>query len=378
MTKQISTKQFVALLFLMAIAMKMFLLPALMLRVVGKDSYLVMLAYIVVESLSLVCLLITAMRNPDKTLFDILSDAFGRIISRVIVTLFALFCFLRCVLMISELKMFFTTTMYEQMNWVIMTIPLMVLLFAFSVRTLRSIGRTSELLLPIILVSTLLLSTLLLGDMNLSALLPVLENGLKPVVKGIVTFPMWYGDTAVLLLVLGNVKISKGFVAWSFVGKAVASVLTLLFSSTLFATYANISTLIDYGNNVSNMTQFSLGSQDYGRFDLLFYCVWLFSVFISLALVFRALTRSVEFVIAKKRHTIVSAVCVIVLYIVSAFVLRNENTVYNVMTTWIKYLAYPVAALLPFVVLLAALIKYKPNYHRNGGENGAESNKKEE
>ena len=40
--KQVSIKQFVAIQFLVALAVKMFMLPALMLRIVGKDSYIVM------------------------------------------------------------------------------------------------------------------------------------------------------------------------------------------------------------------------------------------------------------------------------------------------------------------------------------------------
>ena len=38
--KQVSIKQFVAIQFLVALAVKMFMLPALMLRIVGKDSYI--------------------------------------------------------------------------------------------------------------------------------------------------------------------------------------------------------------------------------------------------------------------------------------------------------------------------------------------------
>ena len=156
--KQISTKQFASMLFLTAIAMKMFLLPALILRTVGKDGYLVMLFYIALEFISLTLLILIAVRNPDKTLFEILRECLGRVVSCIVVAFIAIFALLRCVLMISELKMFFTMTMYEQMNWTIMLLPLVALLIAFSFRPLRSTGRVSELLLPIILISSLVLS----------------------------------------------------------------------------------------------------------------------------------------------------------------------------------------------------------------------------
>jgi hypothetical protein len=201
--------------------------------------------------------------------------------------------------------------------------------------------------------------------MDLSQLLPFGEGGTKPILEGLMTFPMWFGDTAFLLLTLGKIKLSRGVVIGSMLTKLIASILIMLFSCTLFATYSNISTLIDYGNNVSNMTQFSLGSQDYGRFDLLFYCVWLFSVFIALAMVFRALTRSVEYVIGKtsRNHLLVTTIVAIILYITITFVLKNENTVYEFMTSAIKYVVYFPTVMLPTITLISSVIKYKPNRH---------------
>lgn len=76
--KQVSTRQFVVVQFLVALAVKMFMLPALMLRVVGKDSYIVMLAWIAFEFVDLTFVVLLARRNPDKTMYEILTDAFGK------------------------------------------------------------------------------------------------------------------------------------------------------------------------------------------------------------------------------------------------------------------------------------------------------------
>ena len=89
--KQVSTRQFVVVQFLVALAVKMFMLPALMLRVVGKDSYIVMLAWIAFEFVDLTFVVLLARRNPDKTMYEILTDAFGKVVSRVIVAMFTLF-----------------------------------------------------------------------------------------------------------------------------------------------------------------------------------------------------------------------------------------------------------------------------------------------
>ena len=83
--KQVSTRQFVVVQFLMALAVKMFMLPALMLRVVGKDSYIVMLAWIAFEFIDLTFVLLLARRidNDDRTHFAVMDvaavrNAYGR------------------------------------------------------------------------------------------------------------------------------------------------------------------------------------------------------------------------------------------------------------------------------------------------------------
>lgn len=360
--KQVSTRQFVVVQFLVALAVKMFMLPALMLRVVGKDSYIVMLMWIAFEFVDLTFVVLLARRNPDKTMYEILTDAFGKVVSRVIVAMFTLFVCAKGLLVLGELKTFFVVTMYADINWVVMLIPLMALLCAFGIRSLRSIGRTAELITPVIVVSTLVLSGLLLGDIEFANLLPVMENGFAPIKKGMLTFPMWFGDVSFLLMFLGNIKINRGFIWKSYLSKLVATALVMLFSVTLFSTYANVSTLIDYGNNVSNMTQLSMGAQDNGRFDLMFYCIWLFTVFLKLALIFYFFTRNLGFIVGTRNNYLTSPICAAVWYAVSTFVLRNENVSYLFFTSAVKYALCPVAFVMPMLLYITALLKYRPNY----------------
>ena len=374
--KQVSIKQFVAIQFLVALAVKMFMLPALMLRIVGKDSYIVMGIWIAFEFISLTFFLITAKRNPDKTIYDILSETLGKVVSRIVVVLFSSFFVLKAILIISEIKMFFSVTMYAEIGWAIMIIPLLVLLASFAIRSLRAMGRTAEIILPIVLISTLVLTGLLIGDMQGDNLMPVLENGFAPVAEGLITFPVWFGDITFLLIFLGNVKLGKGFVLATMISKLFASLLVMFFSTMLFATYANMGTLIDYGNNVSNMTQFSLGAHDYGRFDLLFYCVWMLSVFMKLALIFYFLTRNVSFVINSRHNYVIAVSCAVALYVISEFFLENENTVFLVCTGVMKYIVCPPAFIMPGLLLLLSVIKYKPNYHTPKLLNGKEIKEK--
>lgn len=375
--KQISTKQFVCVQFLIAIAIKMFLLPALMLRVVGKDSAIVMAIWIAVEFVNLGFILFIACRNPDKTMYDMLLDAFGKVGSRIAVGIISLFALAKSVLILSEIKMFFSVTLFDEINWKIMIIPILVLMTAFSLRSLRSFGRVAEIITPFVIIGALALAYLIADDFTAKNLLPVLSDGFAPVAEGLVTFPMWFGDITFLVMFLGNIKINRGFIIGSLVTKFVATAFVMLFSCTLFSTYANISTLIDYGHNLSNMTQFSFGAQTYGRFDLLFYCVWLLSVFLKLAAVFYFLTRNVGFIVRSRNNYVTGISCAAILYVLGEFVLSNENVVYAFFTGAVKYVTFPAAIILPLALLVICLIKYRPNYRKKDKKERKEERKNE-
>lgn len=361
----ISSKQFVVLLFLVTLAIKMFMLPSLILRTVGKDGYLVIVAYTLFEFVGLGLLLAAVVRNPDKTLFDILSAATGKVVSRIIVTFIIAFALVKATIVISEIKMFFAVIMYRDINWAILAVPLFAVLTAMSVRPLRSIGRTAELVFPVVALSTFILAALLFGDIRPENLLPVMPEGAGKVADGVGKFAMWFGDTTFLALFLGRVKVSRKLVAGAFIAKLVASLIVIFFTVVLFASYANVSTLIDYGNNVSNMTQLSLGSQDYGRFDLLFYCVWIFSVFLKLGIVFCLITQSVSFLFSTDRKYLVSIIMAAVVFVITTFFIKNEEVSYLFATGAVRYFVFPAGYLTPAIAFACGRIAYKPN--RFGG-----------
>lgn len=357
----ISSKQFIVVLFLVTLAIKMFMLPSLVLRIVGKDGYLVIVAYTLFEFLGLGLLLATMLRNPDKTLFDILSDATGKVISRVIVVFLIAFAIVKATIIINEIKMFFAVIMYRDINWAILAVPLFAVMIAVAVRPLRTVGRTAELVLPVVAISTFILAALLFGDIRVENLLPVMPDGAGEVADGIKRFCMWFGDTTFLTVFLGRVKVSKKLVAGAFIAKAIASVIVLFFTVVLFASYANVSSLIDYGNNVSNMTQLSLGSQDYGRFDLLFYCVWIFSVFLKLGIVFCLITQSASFLFSTDRKYLVSIASAAVVFVITTFFIKNEEISYIFATGMIRYFCFPIGYFMPLVTFVCGRAAYKPN-----------------
>lgn len=376
-THQITSTQFSFFAFICGMAIKMFMLPALMLKVSGRDSVIVMSFYLIIELVNVLFLVLTVKRNPDKTFYEILSSAIGKIGAKIIVVYFTCFLLLKLLLMLSEVKVFFSVSVYERISWDIMIIPLLALCIGFASKPLTSLARTAELFMPLIIISTVLLSLLLSAKVPIANILPLFANGFSSVVEGTLTFPVWFGDVSLLLICLGRVKLSKHVVLKVMLFRVLSVIFVLVFSVIMFATYADITDLIDYGHNVSSMTQYSLGSHDYGRFDYIIYCFWMLAVIIKIMLNFFTVTENVRYVIGKNGRYIIPILTSLAVYVLTTFVLKNENAMYQVGTSVLRFIFMPAEFLLPFIVFVLALIKTnKGNKSKNKERESEETREK--
>lgn len=364
MKKQLTSSQFYIFVFICGMAIKMFMLPALLLKISGRESIIVVAFYLLVEFVCLLFLILTITKNPDKTLYQILTESIGKIMSRVVIVLFSLMLLLKLLLLLSEVKIFFSVSVYERISWEIMLIPLLVLCVAYATKPLTTLGRSAQIFMPLIVISTIILSLLLIAKVPLDNILPLFSQGLKTTRDGIFTFPFWFGDVSLLLVCLGNVKLSKHFVLKSLTARLLSSVLVLTFSIIMFSTYADITDLIDYGHNVSSMTQYSLGSHDYGRFDYIIYCFWMLAVVIKILLTFFVICQNIRFIANKNSTFIIPIILLVVVYVLTTFVIKNENAVYQIATGFVRFIFLPIQFLLPLFVFLLSLKRAK-------GENNA-------
>lgn len=359
MEKQVTSRQFVLIVFMIGMAVKMFMVPALILQVSGRDSYIPLSFYLIVEIFCLFCILFAMKKNPNKTFYEYMTDGFGKIFAKILVGFFAVYLIFKLTLIISETKIFFTVSVFENISWPIYVIPLLGLLGMIALKSLRGIGRVVEIFTPYIFISLLVLGILIVTNIDFSNLLPIMEDSGKGVLESITKFSVWFGDFSILVIFMGNVKAGKHLMGISILWGIISCLVVLIFSTILFATYGNISNLLDYGHNISSMTQYSIGSQSYGRFDIIIFSVWIISVFINMAIVFYTITRHITFIIGKKNKLWITAATIIIIYIMSIFVFPNENVLYNFAMKQMRIGAGITQFLMPISLALIAIFKKK-------------------
>jgi len=142
-----------------------------------------------------------ALLNPSKTLVEILREKMGKVLGNIVGVLYIWFFIHLASLVLRDFGEFICTVTFPET-------PMTVLIVIFALGVIYGVnggvevmGRLSELLVPVIPAFVLIISVSLITTNDLTAFLPVLENGMGPVLNAAynyVTFP--FGETVAFLM----------------------------------------------------------------------------------------------------------------------------------------------------------------------------------
>lgn len=349
---RIKFRQFMCLTFLVALAMKMFMLPVLMMRVSGRDSFIVMIIAMSADLILLAFVAAVVHLAGDNTFFDVLSRAFGTITAKIIAAVVGVFYLFKLFMIIADIMIFFSTSVFDSEMSFLHLLPLFLLFGYFAFKPLSATGRLGELFTPIVIVSMLLLGGLTLPEVEFSGLMPLLGEGWGTVGQSLMAFTLWFGDFTVLLIMTGKTDKGGKKMYFSLIAGLVASAILLTFAAVLFSAYGDMPEVLTYGHNISNMTQYAVGSYKFGRFDLVIFCMWLMAVMISAGLMTIFFVRCMDFVCGEKVGKFVSISAGVAMLVL--FIIFNElNRVTEFMTQIFWLPSAVIQYLLPPLCLIA-------------------------
>ena len=355
MGKKIDASQFSVFIFIAVMALKIFLAPGLLIKYSGRDGWISMLIFVVIELAMLLVILFIVKINPDKSFYELLADSVGKIVAKAILVIVVALLMAKIILMIGELKLFFTTEILKSIDFVVCLIVLLFMLVVFAVKGLTPMGRMAQLFFPFILGALVVLFFLTVGNIDLTGLSPIVPDA-GNILGTLNKFPMWFGDVAVLLVFTGKVKQRKKFVLRSMVSALISSVAVMYFAIVLFETYGDYPNIIDYGHNISNMVVYSSGSYLFGKFDIPIFCIWMISIFIQIILSFYAISSFIGAVVGKGSNLIWAIVVAVALFVLCEFVFDSKSSLFELGTSWTRWLCLAVEVVLPIALLIISLI----------------------
>lgn len=170
---------------------------------------------------------------PNKDLFDIVEICFGKFIGKVITIIFTWYAFYWTADIVTNYYLFIKTVSLTKTPKIILIIILTSLCAWVIKEGIEVLGRWSEFFFVIVIISIFFAIFLLIPDMNITNIRPILQNGVKPVLKGAYSvFMLPLGQTLAFTLVFSNFKTEKSPYKIYIFGVLIGSILTMFISTT--------------------------------------------------------------------------------------------------------------------------------------------------
>lgn len=145
--------------------------------------------------------------NPSKNFAEILKSHLGKVLGNVLALLYVWYFTHLASLVLRNFGSFMTTTAYLYTPLeVIIVIFAIIIVYAVN-SGIEVVSRVSEILVPVIPVIAVLISIGIVTVHDFTAFLPLLENGIQPVIKAayaFLTFP--FGETIAFLMIFPHLN----------------------------------------------------------------------------------------------------------------------------------------------------------------------------
>ena len=182
---------------------------------------------------------------PQETIIEYSEHILGKFLGKLLGAIFLMFYFHITGIIVREYGEFVSGTFLHHTPMFVI-LSTMVLVCAFAVNGgLEVIGRSSEVIVPVLMLLYLIVFILVIKDLDIKNMFPILENGIKPSLLGSVVPQSWFSEFIIVSFFFPYLTDKEKGMKWGMI-----SILTVLF----FMVLTNIMTLLLFGRLTSLLT----------------------------------------------------------------------------------------------------------------------------
>ena len=352
MTNALTTRQAGLIVFVAMLCNKMLSLNSLIAYGALNDSWIVFLISFVIDFL-FVLIFLYFMKKIDKPILVYIKERFGKVTSVTVAILFAILFLFRTTQIAVDIYLFFVQLIYVEINRVVFVICFLTIIFYFGTRKLRSLGRTAELVIFLIVISLGLSFVMSMKAIDFEKLLPIFSHNFLSLGREIVLHNLWFGDFLLFFYFVGNVKMEKNTpkrLIWSYV---LSCAIILLFVVIFTSAFGNTASM--HRVAVIDVTEFSPRLLAQGRYNWLVYFMFPIVLVLGLGIYSSYVTMSYKFCIrdsVKSKNTIsglLTTASVLALFFVFRF---TYSAFYNFVVGGFFYYVLAIQYVLPILLLV--------------------------
>lgn len=207
-----SARQFYIMLAICVITMKMQKMPCLVASALGKDAWLLFLAYATINLLGILLVFFILKRIDIKNVLKSSNNTFFNILKFILMIITILYFLVQAVLMYEHIHDLFANTLFDNLSWSFFSLFLLFAVFFQAHRGIENIGLNFELYTWIIIVPLIILTLLGVSQTDFSVILPLETIDFKNVLGNLKQFSCWFGDFFLVLYLAikaKDIKLSK-------------------------------------------------------------------------------------------------------------------------------------------------------------------------
>ncbi len=325
---KVSTNQISLILLVASISLKALLLPSSIANYAGNAVYISMLFGFFFEFLTLLCVIRILKEYPDKNFLEVLKICYGKVFAVIISCLYIIYFGIKSVFILSEARLFFISTLYEEFSWLLFSIPIFFVVIYIITKNVKVLGRLYEMFFLLIFGALIISLVTGIGVANPTQLLPFAENGFYKILYGYGKNIFMFGDITILLAFCGKIKIEKDFSFKLKRNYIISSVVMILFVTVYYCIYSNISDVLRFA--ISSIMQFSPRIPNMGRLDWFIICVWCLVLILNFVLsLWIQKTVVKESLNIKNHNTLISVITAVIIFSVTFFIYFNLEYLFD-------------------------------------------------
>lgn len=197
---KISPAQFTGILITTVLPTALLFVPAVTVSFAGRDAWMTEIVAGVFGVIIVIVTTALGLRFPDKTIIQYSCDILGKYLGKLIGLAYLGFFLNTTAVIVREFGDFIVIA-YLPRTPVIVFIVILMMLSAYAVRCgFEVIARMNQFVLMLAFFSIAGIFALVINEFHYEHLFPILENGVKPVLRGGLTPSGWRGEVFILMM----------------------------------------------------------------------------------------------------------------------------------------------------------------------------------
>lgn len=356
----VTCKQFYVMIAMFVITLKIQKLPCFISEVLGKDGYVLLLLYFVVELALVLLAMFIAKRTKDQT-YEFASNIVLRVLKKVLLIVVAFYFLMQGVLFYEAIQDLFSHILFENLSWSVFSLLLIALVFFLANTGLKNIARSMELYSFIVFVSLIFITIFGATRTDFSNVLPFETIDIKATLSSFLDFSFWFGDFFVVLLLARNAENIK--TKWTVLVYACSMLFVILMFvefEGIYLSYASMQPSL-----VSVLSEQSMLGVDIGRIDWFLILLSEIGAILCSSLCLLFAKKSLYQVFPKIKQGWILAGLMLILYLLDILLLVDFRTKKMVYINALGPFAFAVKLLVTIVGIVLAVCSKKKNTQKS-------------